>query len=257
VGPGIGVGDPARELLDPKRRIAPGIEGENVVALPGDCIAQVTEQRRGFVAALGFANTEVQGATVETSGGSRLETLHGKAKFPQIVAEGRGGITHSTALLILKTDMEETPHKGARRDDDGLCAEGETETGSDSCDAITLDLKSGDVALVQVQVGRPLQNPLHAELIRLLVALSPRRPDAGTLGGIEHPELNRGRIGIESHRTTQGIDLPDHMPFGETADGWVAAHLADGVEVLGNDGGGAALTGPKPEPLRSRHVRLR
>ena len=36
--------------------------------------------------------------------------------------------------------------------------------------------------------------------------------------------------------STEGIDFTDHVPLGQTTNGRIAGHLADGVEVLSEDG---------------------
>ncbi len=58
-------------------------------------------------------------------------------------------------------------------------------------------------------------------------------------GGVDRP----------AHRAAQGVDLADDLPLGDAADGRVAAHLADGVAV----GGQQRRLGPHP---RSRQRRL-
>ena len=93
---------------------------------------------------------------------------------------------------------------------------------------------------MDVEVGGVLEQPLHAELVGLLVGLGARRADAGALVGIEHAELDAGGVGVEAHETTEGVDFPDDVSFGESADGGVAGHLGDGVEILGEEGDGAA-----------------
>ena len=45
-----------------------------------------------------------------------------------------------------------------------------------------------------------------------------------------------------AHRAAEGVDLADDLPLGDAADGRVAAHLADGVGVHGQQ------DGAQPEP---------
>ena len=59
-----------------------------------------------------------------------------------------------------------------------------------------------------------------------------RRPFAA----IEQAKLNGGRIGQDTHRTTQAIDLANDLPLGHAADRRVAAHLADRVAIRGEEG---------------------
>ena len=93
------------------------------------------------------------------------------------------------------------------------------------------------VPLQKVEIRLRLDHGLHPELVSFFVALGPRRADAWTLVRVQGTKLNASGIGIEGHHASQGIDLPDHVPFGQTAHSRVTGHLADGVKVLGQDQG--------------------
>src|SRR2546422_10479410 len=69
----------------------------------------------------------------------------------------------------------------------------------------------------------------------LFRSLRPGRPDGGALGAIEHAELDRRAIGRPPHDTAEGVDLADHGALRDPADGGIAGHLTDGVEVGGKD----------------------
>ena len=129
--------------------------------------------------------------------------------------------------------MHETAHEGASTEDDRLAADLHAETGGYAGDPIVGLENIGHVALMNVDARHLLELALHPELVGLLVALGAGRAHRRTLGGIEHPKLDSGGIGVERHRATQRIDLPDHVAFGQSADGRVAGHLANGVEILG------------------------
>ena len=80
-------------------------------------------------------------------------------------------------------------------------------------------------------------------MIRLLVALGARGADAGALVGVEHPALDGGGVGVDPHEAAQGVDFPDDVALGEPPDGRVARHLAEGVEVLREQGDAATEPG--------------
>ena len=48
--------------------------------------------------------------------------------------------------------------------------------------------------------------------------------------------MDSSGIGIEGHSSPESINFANHMTFAEAADCGVAAHLANGVEVLCEDG---------------------
>ena len=131
--------------------------------------------------------------------------------------------------------MHEAAHEGSRTQDHRAGTQFEMELGLDSADSIVFHQERGGVSLVKINSGGGLQQVLHAELVGLLIALGPRCAHARSLPGIEESPLDRGGIGIQSHRSAQGIDLADHVSLPETSDGGVAAHLANGVQVLGQD----------------------
>ncbi len=71
----------------------------------------------------------------------------------------------------------------------------------------------------------------------LLVHLRPRRPHGGTAAGIQQAELDADGVGHFAHDAAQGVDLAHQVALGDAADGGVAGHLRDQVEVHGDHGG--------------------
>ena len=71
----------------------------------------------------------------------------------------------------------------------------------------------------------------EAELIGLFVALSAGRLDRCTLGLVKQAELDAGNIRVDRHLAAEGVNLAHHLALGLAADGWVAAHLGDGVDI--------------------------
>ena len=59
----------------------------------------------------------------------------------------------------------------------------------------------------------------------VFVRLRPRPPDGRALGAVEHAELDAGGVGGDAHQPAEGVDLADHLPLGQPADGGVAGHL--------------------------------
>ena len=76
---------------------------------------------------------------------------------------------------------------------------------------------------------------MSRKLISLLVALGAGPADAGALRGVEHPELDAGRVGVDPHFAAEGVDLPDNLPLGLATDGRVAGHLPDRVKIHGQE----------------------
>jgi hypothetical protein len=83
------------------------------------------------------------------------------------------------------------------------------------------------------KIRLPFANPFQAELIGLLVALSAGRPNGRTFLGVEHPELQPVMSVALPISPPKRVNLARQMTFGQTADGRVAGHLADGVGIDG------------------------
>jgi len=91
--------------------------------------------------------------------------------------------------------------------------------------------------LLDEEVGLGLEDFAHFYAVESFVALGAGGPDGGAAGGVEETELDAGGVGDFTHDSAEGVYFADQMAFGDAADGWVAAHLGDEVEVEGEDGG--------------------
>ncbi len=80
----------------------------------------------------------------------------------------------------------------------------------------------------------------------LFVALRAWRPDGGTAAGIEQPELDADCIRELAHDAAESIDFAHQVAFGDAADGRIAGHLGDEIDIHGDHGGVQAEppTGP-------------
>ena len=85
--------------------------------------------------------------------------------------------------------------------------------------------------LLDLQVRLRLEHFLHLQAICLLVALGAWRPDGGTARGVEQAELNADGVGDLTHDAAEGVDFADKVSFGDAADGGIAGHLRDQVDI--------------------------
>ena len=108
---------------------------------------------------------------------------------------------------------------------------GRPPSAADSRDPTIFDGEPLDHLLAEGQPFLPLDGELGEGLIRLLVGLGSRAMHGGAFAPVEQAELDGGRVGDHAHRAAEGVDLADDLPFRHAADGRVAAHLADGVDV--------------------------
>jgi len=100
-----------------------------------------------------------------------------------------------------------------------------------------------DFGLANVEAGLGLEDLAHFDAVELLVALGARAPDGGAARGVEEAELDADGVGNFAHDAAESVDFPDEMALGDAADGGVAAHLGDEVEVHGDERGLEAHVG--------------
>ena len=101
----------------------------------------------------------------------------------------------------------------------------------DAAHAVAVDDEARDLRLKDFEVFRGFQIIFHRAAGYRLVALSARRPYRRSLGTVQQPELDRRRLGDDPLRAAHRVDLAHDLTFGDAADGGIAAHLGDMIEV--------------------------
>ena len=86
-------------------------------------------------------------------------------------------------------------------------------------------------ACLMKRSGLRLEHLAHLHAILLLVALRARRPDGGAARGVEQAELDADGVGDLAHDSAERVDFAHQMALGDAADGGVAGHLRDEVEI--------------------------
>ena len=109
-----------------------------------------------------------------------------------------------------------------------------------TADCIPVQQKRSNLGLLDSEIRGKFQQPLHGALISDFIALGTRRPDRGSLGPVQHSELNGRSIGNLSHCPAEGIDFAYQMTFRNAADTRVAAHLGNMIKVDGQHQSGCA-----------------
>src|SRR5271154_1999586 len=101
----------------------------------------------------------------------------------------------------------------------------------------------GDFSLFDEQIRLRFEHFAHFYAVLLLVALCAGRPYGGATRGVEQAELDAYGVGYLAHDAAQGVDFADEMALGDAADGRVAGHLRDEVEVERKQSSAQAHTG--------------
>src|SRR4029079_11998394 len=81
--------------------------------------------------------------------------------------------------------------------------------------------------LEQRQLRLVLEASADRRLVERAVGLCACRANGRTLGAVEDAEMDAGLVARGGHRPAERVDLLDQMPFADSADRRVAAHLAE------------------------------
>ena len=91
--------------------------------------------------------------------------------------------------------------------------------------------KLRDHGLLEIKMLLPLKRALHILLIAPPVGLRAEGVDSGALAKVQHPVLDARAVGGLCHFPAQRVKLPHQMALARAADGGVAGHVADGVQI--------------------------
>lgn len=171
-------------------------------------------------------------AGVETGRRSRFEASQFEAQLAEAV--GRvlgGGFAGPPTREGAVADVDAAFQEGAGGEDDGFPEEHGVGPGANALHGAVFDQEFLERALLEVEVGSVLNDFLHPELVGLFVGLRPRGLYGGPFAAVQHAKLDAGFVDVAGHFAAQGVDLADHMPLGDAADGRIARHLRHGVQV--------------------------
>jgi len=155
-------------------------------------------------------------------------------------------LTSSAASEVgLGTDVDPAPEECAGRDDNGVGAKATPLERLDASDSTLLvwQEKAGDSSLNGMNGWVAFKLCPDGSAIPPPIALGSRGPDGWSFSAVEHAELEGSQVGGGTHESAKGVDFSNDCSFGNTADGGIAGHLADGFEGAGNQADGCAKSG--------------
>src|SRR5574337_1009703 len=200
--------------------------------------AEVGEHRRRRVARLLVQAAEVDAAAVDARWRAGLQPVGRHRQFAQLSRQvGRWRIARATAGILGLTDVDLAGEKGAGGQHHGACAERQPHLGDHAGDAAVLDDQVVHRLLEQLQLRLGFHDAADGRLVQRAIGLTAGGAYGRTLGGVERAPLDARAVGGVRHGATQRVDLPDQMPLADAADGRVAAHLADRLDVVAEQQG--------------------
>ncbi|MCY1527140.1 hypothetical protein D9M68_621970 [compost metagenome] len=207
---GIGVGDPARQLL----RMHPDI-------------AQIGKHGDGIqIARLLLQHAVVDGTAINTRRRAGLQAPLRKLELFQALAQGDcGRIPCPAARVILQAHVDQAVQEGTGGEHHGLGPELQANLGNGTHDTVALYHQILDGLLEQPEVWLVLQAATDGFTVQHAIGLGTGRAHRRPLGPIQDAELNPRFVGSQSHRAAQGVDFFDEMAFADPTNGGIARHL--------------------------------
>ncbi len=141
-------------------------------------------------------------------------------------------IAGPTAGVVFKADMNAPGQKGTAGQHHGGCAKGQAHLRDHANHPRLLDQQIRHRLLKQTQTGLIFQFLPDKLFVERTIGLGAGGAHRRPLAGVEYTKLNPGMIDSLGHDPTQSVDFLDQMAFADAADGRIAAHLSQGVDVL-------------------------
>ena len=220
MGPGIGVGQVAGHLI-------PGGDGAHEGEIP-----------HPFIPVLGFHFGVVQGPGIHPGRSPGLEPHELETGFLEGPGELHGGPLADGAGHVGHFPVEDLPPQvRAGAEDHRVGFEHFPGFRFHPLDLAILDQQLVDHQLFHVQVVLVFHHFFHDGVIQGFVCLGPESLYRIALAGVQHPHLDAGFIGCQSHLSSQGVDFPDQMAFGWSPHGRIAGHQGNIVHGQGGQQG--------------------
>ncbi len=188
---------------------------------------------RGIARLLGH-HAEVDAAPIDARRRPGLQAADPQRQLAQALGQGDGGrIAGAAAGVVLQADVDKSAEEGAGGQHHVVRMEAQTHLGHHAADLILLDDQVVAGLLEYPQVGLVLQCLAHRGLVEDAVGLCTRGAYGRALAAVQDAELDAAFVGGQRHGAAQGIDFLDQMALADPADGGVAAHLAQGFHIVG------------------------
>ena len=195
--------------------------------------AEEAEHRHRVVTRLHRHHREIDRACIEPRRRAGLEPALRQLELLQARRErDRRRIARTPRGVVLHAHMHQAIEKGARGQHHGGGLEAHPDLGDDAGDAIAHHGEIIHPLLEQPQIGLVFQAPANRRLVQHAVSLGARGPYRRPFGGVEGAELDAGFVRGCRHRAAKGVDFLHQMALADAADGRIAAHRTEGLDVV-------------------------
>jgi len=183
----------------------------------------------------------------EARGGAGLEPAEFETEAPQSPAHSFGRpFADAPAFRLRFAGVHEPAHERAGREHDRAGLD-RFAVDDHACAARVFRIDENLIDACIDDLDRPrAQNALDFTGIAILVGLRPGPVHRRAARGVQHAELDAGRVDRPAHDPAERVDLADDLALGEPADRGVAGHRADFGGVHGDQRDGSAHPGRRP-----------
>ena len=193
----------------------------------GNAVHDERKRRRRIITRLRLHAGEVHRITMHTRRRAGLEPAQFESELTQRDREPfRRRLSDPSACRLPISAVHEPAQKRTRRDHHRSAGEFAPIGQSNARYPLTarsgLDGNHVDHPLHKFEIRGRFEPAPDLGCIEMTIGLRARRPDRRPLAPIQHAKLNSRRIDDLPHQPAQGIDLADHLPLAQAADGRIA-----------------------------------
>ena len=231
----VGVRDPARHLLGVHGRMAHEAEHGH---------GALVHAARHTVTRLFLALAEVNRAAVNARRRAGLQAALGQLQFLETGAERhRRRVPCPASRVIVQAHVDLAIEERPGRQHHGARAEADAHLRHRAHHPVALHHQVIHGLLEQPQVGLVLQHAADGGFVEDAVGLRACGAHGRAFGAVEGAELDATLVRGQRHGTAQRVHLLDQMALANAANAGVAAHLPQGLDVVGEQQGFAAHAG--------------
>ena len=219
-------------------RLSRSVEGPARQLRQRSGCSHVAELVKIHLAVLPFHFLEMNGACVNSYGCACLHSVNGDPVTGNALAKSiNGGFCTASSRNLHFANVHQSVKERACSNDNTLGTELCTPERSHANGCPVFNKQFVSLVLPDVQSFGRIERFAPFGDVFSPIALCTRTPNGWSLAFIEHAELNRRGVGDNSHFTAQCVNFSHDLSFGDTSNGWVAAHLGYFVHVHSDKAG--------------------
>ena len=145
----------------------------------------------------------------------------------------RRGVAGAAARVIDLAHVDLAVEERADREDHGLGGDPHAGLRDDAPHARAVEQQAVDVLLQQREIGLGIEQLADGALVERAIGLRARRAHGRPFAAVQGAEMDAGAIDGARHGAAERVDFLGQVALADAADGRVAAHLAQRLDVLG------------------------